>query len=480
MAIQPLRRRRRTALGRGLTLLPGLGILVLLRVATLLLWPVAALAVLAVARVPRWWRALAGRTLTRAVRQRAHAWLLTDVRSGARAPRPLVRLPVGVPDLGPRLPRRSLLARLVLLLPYAVGRWVLGCFAACFATLAWLALVLARRHPPRLRAVQFRVLALCGDIDAYLLLLVPARPRLPEPDPRLAAAGTPTPDHGPLPPWSRRTGRLAIGVDLFCGLVVVGFVSGALDGAGVDVSESLVAILALDLLIQTLAPLMGFYLAASEAPLTVRQLGLHALRPWRSLAAAGALLAAYPVIALSLGALSIPFVAMTSADNGLVPDGTGTAWTLVFLAFATVVAPVFEETFYRGIMFQALRTGRGTWAAAVISSVFFAIAHLEFDPLALADRTLIGIGLCYLFARTGRLLPGMFAHSINNAIVTPLAVGWTWQVPFVVVGSLVAVLALAALVSRRRGTWDPVGLGGAGAGPVVAVAARGGNDGAVP
>jgi membrane protease YdiL (CAAX protease family) len=447
-------RTRRTALLRGFTLLPGLLVLAALRLACLLAWPVAAAWVLLAARAPPWWRTLAGRTLRRATRQRAHAWLLSDVRAG-RAPHPVA---VQLPALGAGVPRRSLLARVALAPAAFLARWTIGGFAVTAAVASWVCLVAARRHPAALRRLQHRLLALCGDLDAYALLLVPARPRPPEVDPRLAPGGVAFVDHPPLPPWPRRMGRMAIGIDAFCGVVVVGVVAGALAGAGVDIDRDVVAVLALDLLIQTLAPVMGFYLAASEAPLTVAQLGLHVLRPRRSAALAFGLIGAYAIVLVSFGALALPLAGETSDGGGLVPDGASLGWTIVFIGLATVVAPVFEETFYRGIMFQALRAGRGTWTAAVVSSIAFACAHLEFSPVALIDRSLIGIGLCYLFARTGRLLPGMFAHSINNAIVTPLAIGWTWQVPLVVIVSLLLVLLLAALASRLRGAWDPVGV----------------------
>lgn len=430
--------------------------LLALRLACLLAWPVAAAWVLLVARAPPWWRTLADRTLVRATRQRAHAWLLSDVRAG-RTPHPVA---VTVPDRGPHIRRRSLLARILLAPALALQRWIIGGFAVTAAVAAWLCLVLGRRHPAGIRALQHRLLALCGDLDTYVLLLVPTRPRLPEVDPRLAPGGVAFEDHPPLPPWPRRTGRLAVGVDFVCGLVVVGAAAGALTGAGADLDSDPGAVLGLDLLIQTLAPLMGFYLAASEAPLTVAQLGLHVLRPWRSAGLAVRLIGAYAVLLGTLGVLALPLAGDSSDGGGLVPDGSGTAWTIVFIGLATVIAPVLEETFYRGIMFQALRAGRGTWTAAVISSIAFACAHLEFSPVALLDRSLIGIGLCYLFARTGRLLPGMFAHSINNAIVTPLAVGWTWQVPIVLVVSLLLVLLLATLAGRLRGAWDPTGLTG--------------------
>jgi membrane protease YdiL (CAAX protease family) len=450
----PVARTRRSALLRGFTLLPGLLVLVVLRLACLLAWPVAAAWVLLVARAPPWWRTLAGRTLRRATRQRAHAWLLSDVRAG-RTPHPVA---VQVPAPGAGVSRRSLLARIALAPAGFVARWVLGGFAVSAAAGAWVCLVVARRHPAGLRRLQHRVLALCGDLDAYALLLVPARPRLPEVDPRLAVGGVAFVDHPPLPPWPRRMGRMAVGIDAFCGVVVVGAVAGSFAGAGVDLDHDVAAVLALDLLIQTLAPVMGFYLAASEAPLTVAQLGLHVLRPWRSALLAFGLIGSSAVVLASLGALALPLAGDTSDGGGLIPDGASLGWTIVFIGLATVVAPVFEETFYRGILFQGLRAGRGTWTAAVISSVAFACAHLDFSPVALIDRSLIGIGLCYLLARTGRLLPGMFAHSINNAVVVPLTIGWTWQVPLVVVVSLLLVLLLAALASRLRGAWDPVGV----------------------
>ncbi|XAY03639.1 hypothetical protein DSM112329_00459 [Paraconexibacter sp. AEG42_29] len=439
---------------------------IVLRVSTLVAWPAAAVCVLATARVPAWWRAWAGRTLTRAAHQRAHAWLLTETRSGRAA----ADVPVAVPVLGVHVQRRSLLVRVLLLAPLALARWVIGTFAVLAAFAVWMCRVFAVRHPRWLRRLQWRLQALCGDIDAYVLLLVPRRPRLPEVDPRLAPGGVALQDHPPLPPWSRRMGRLSIVLDAVAGVVVVGGVAGLAVALGADLDDDQVVVLGLDLLIQTLAPAMGFLLAASQAPLTVAQLGLHVLRPLRSAALAFGLIASYAVLLLSFALLATPFAAEAAAEGGgIIPDDSGLAWTIVFIGLATVIAPVFEEAFYRGVMFQALRARRGTWTAAVVSSIAFAAAHLEFAPVALINRALIGIGLCYLFARTGRLLPGMFAHSINNALVVPLTIGWTWQVPIVVVVSLVLVWALAWLASRLKGEWDPFKRAARTGGPAGAV-----------
>jgi membrane protease YdiL (CAAX protease family) len=48
-------------------------------------------------------------------------------------------------------------------------------------------------------------------------------------------------------------------------------------------------------------------------------------------------------------------------------------------------------------------------------------AHLEFSPVIFADRLIAGFVWCLVYARTGRLLPGMMAHAANNAVVAPFA-----------------------------------------------------------
>lgn len=435
-----LRRSRIRALLRPVAALPALAVVLVLRVVAALLWPLAWLFVLAAGRAPGWWRRLAWRVVRAGARARAYAWLLTD-----RPPRRSTAVVVLRPPPPGRLPRRSVLARLVAFPWYALLRYATAVLAVLFAALAWLSLVVVRRHPRRLRAAQFGLQAFATDVDCWLLLLSRDRPRLPEPDPRLRT-GLPLGDHAPLPPFTRRLGWIAIAVDLVGGI----FVSSVFYGA----EGTIWAIFLADLAIQFLAPYLGVYLASQAGPLTVAEFGLHVIRPLRSLGGAVGLIGLYAVMLVSLFVLVAPFAA--DSGGGIVPGGASTAWTIAFVALGTVVAPVLEELFYRGFMFQALRQGRGTWGAAAISSVAFAAAHFEFSPVALADRALIGIGLCWLFARTGRLVPGMFAHSINNAIVIPLVIGWDWQIAVVLPASLAVIAALATVASRRRGEWAPL------------------------
>ncbi len=438
------RRTRWRALVRGISVLPALVVLVVLRAVALLLWLPAWVATLVLGRAPRWWRRLAWIVVTRAARTRAYVWLLTD--------RPPRRSTVTLRPPPAEVSRRSALARLVAAPWYLLLRYLTAVFAGLFAVAAWLCLVLARRHPARLRAAQWTAQAFATDLDCWLLLVSPARPRVPEPDPRLRPGARPGRDYAPLPPWTRRVGWVAVGVDL----VGVMIISSLFVGASLGVEPALWIVLLADLAIQFIGPYLAIYLASQSGPLTVAQFGLHAIRPLRSLGWAVVLVAIAGVVLFALAMLVGPFAAATEDGGGIVPDDASTTWTIVFVAIGTVVAPIFEEFFYRGFVFQALRERRGTWGAAVISSVGFAAAHFDFDPVALANRALIGVGLCWLFARTGRLLPGMFAHSINNAIVIPLLIGWDWQIAIVLPASLAIIALLATIVSRRRGEWTPV------------------------
>ena len=446
------RRSRRRALVRGVTAIPAWLWLLVLRALVLVLWPVAWIATLLRARPPGWWRRLTWQVTRRAARTRAYAWLLTDAPPRQSA----AILPLREPPAG-RIPRRSTLARLVAAPWYLLLRYLTAFFAALFAVAAWVCLVVARRHPVRLRAAQWTLQAFATDVDCWLLLLSPARPRLPEPDPRLRPGARPGRDHAPLPPFRRRMGWVAIGVDL----VGVLLVSSLFISATLGAEETLWVMLLADLSIQFLGPYLGIYLASQSGPLTVAQFGLHAIRPLRSLGWALVLIAIAGVLLCALVLPVAPFAAATEDGGGIVPDGSSTAWTIAFVAIGTVIAPVFEEFFYRGFIFQALRENRGTWGAATISSIGFAAAHFEFAPLALLNRALIGVGLCWLFARTGRLLPGMFAHCINNAIVIPLVIGWDWQIAIVLPASLAVIALFAFALSRRRGEWAPVASAGA-------------------
>jgi len=83
----------------------------------------------------------------------------------------------------------------------------------------------------------------------------------------------------------------------------------------------------------------------------------------------------------------------------------------LFLA-SVVIAPLVEEIFFRGFLFQGFRQKYGWVAAIFLSSFFFAAAHL--DPVAFIPTFILGCVLAYVFHRSNSLWPGIIFHFLIN------------------------------------------------------------------
>ncbi len=87
---------------------------------------------------------------------------------------------------------------------------------------------------------------------------------------------------------------------------------------------------------------------------------------------------------------------------------------MIFLA-VLLLAPLCEEILFRGLLWGALeRLGAGRWVAFGVTTVVFALAHLEFTRTPLLLVVAIPIGLARLVS--GRLPAAIIAHQINNLL----------------------------------------------------------------
>src|SRR5579875_3361020 len=121
--------------------------------------------------------------------------------------------------------------------------------------------------------------------------------------------------------------------------------------------------------------------------------------------------------------------------------------------FVCAVAPMCEETFFRGFLFGVLRRlplragarDLGPWVAAVIVAILFGLAHTgSANPEYLIPLGFLGFLLCLVRWRTRSLYPGMALHSANNSIA--LAVQLHWSVAAAVALGLGSWLVIAVIV----------------------------------
>ena len=81
---------------------------------------------------------------------------------------------------------------------------------------------------------------------------------------------------------------------------------------------------------------------------------------------------------------------------------------------ACVLAPLFEETFFRGFLFQGLASWRGALWGAVISSALWSAIHLE--PAVFIPLFIDGLLLAWVFRRNGSLWANIATHAAINVL----------------------------------------------------------------
>jgi len=88
---------------------------------------------------------------------------------------------------------------------------------------------------------------------------------------------------------------------------------------------------------------------------------------------------------------------------------------LLLLSFtAVVLAPLFEEVIFRGVLLPVLAQRVGFSLGALLNGLLFAMAHISIGELV--PLTVLGTGLALVRLRTGRLLPCVLMHAIWNAV----------------------------------------------------------------
>jgi membrane protease YdiL (CAAX protease family) len=81
-----------------------------------------------------------------------------------------------------------------------------------------------------------------------------------------------------------------------------------------------------------------------------------------------------------------------------------------------ILVPICEEFFFRGALFSSVRSGQSARAAAITSSVLFAVAHL--NPMMFTYYLVFGFTMCWLLTRTRTIVAPMAAHITVNSTAT--------------------------------------------------------------
>ncbi len=248
------------------------------------------------------------------------------------------------------------------------------------------------------------------------------------------ASGQESQDLGALEPvpWGVSTVMLAVFAVLFLFLLVLVVVAVIVHVLGIapHSAQELAADLLATLVFEGCMLAISLSLALSRPGMTLRRYGYRRFPLSESFLPAAGVIGTYAIVALYIavvGALHL----RTFAPTPNLPEGILHAPRLLPLAAveACVVAPVVEESFFRGFVFRGL-LGRyvrlipglrlNFWWAAALSGLLFALFHGELGLIV--PFTGVGMLFAWIFRRTGSLWPNILAHAGFNAISLALAI----------------------------------------------------------
>ena len=133
---------------------------------------------------------------------------------------------------------------------------------------------------------------------------------------------------------------------------------------------------------------------------------------WNTLSlGCGLLIGSYVIIILH-NALLFLLGVETQGENivNLFAELDSPVW---FFIVGAVFAPLVEEIFFRGFLFQGFRERYGWITAMLLSAAIFAVAHL--DLVVLIPTFILGRLLAYVFHRSNSIWPGIILHFFVNS-----------------------------------------------------------------
>ena len=102
-------------------------------------------------------------------------------------------------------------------------------------------------------------------------------------------------------------------------------------------------------------------------------------------------------------------------------QSVSSVWLLIFAM--VIVAPIYEELIFRGLLWSAIAEQfsnvanaehRGAIVASLVTSVIFAVIHLQYGIYEIGTIVVLALIFCYARIKSGSLLLTMLLHIVNN------------------------------------------------------------------
>lgn len=127
-------------------------------------------------------------------------------------------------------------------------------------------------------------------------------------------------------------------------------------------------------------------------------------------------------IAVSVIAVLVPSLNLQQEQDLGFNNPVGLVQMSMVFVSLVILPPIAEETVFRGFIFTGIRTKSSFLISAIITSILFALGHLQIgqgSPLlwvAGIDTFVLSFVLCYIREKTGSIWPTIGIHMVKNFV----------------------------------------------------------------
>jgi len=175
----------------------------------------------------------------------------------------------------------------------------------------------------------------------------------------------------------------------------------------------------------------GVLVTVSVCIATTVQVALLVLLAWRTGAGAAAYLGLTPPPRrdLLLGIIAVViFTAAADAASWILGynlvsqfqldiynSASAAGWLPWLLLTLVVVAPIGEETLFRGFLFRGWhRTPRDSWAVILVTALLWALTHVQYNPYFMGQVFVIGLVLGWFRWKSSSTILTILLHGLVN------------------------------------------------------------------
>ena len=163
------------------------------------------------------------------------------------------------------------------------------------------------------------------------------------------------------------------------------------------------------------------------------------------------------IITLALGFFTTALVTLMAHNfesYQSVSDGiTNSYSSILSMVSIIIIAPIFEEILFRGLIFNKLKDNINIIVALIVQALIFGLIHG--NPLQTIYTFILGIILAIFYIWTGSIWSNILCHMIYNlcgSVVIPLIVGLTPQLVYVylVIGIILTIAMLILIIEDYK------------------------------